>query len=125
MQPIGAVNEKIEGFFDICQARGLSGEHGVLIPAANVDQLMLRDEVLAAAAEGTFRVFAVRTVDDAIELLTGMPAGLPQDEGVSAQLTLNGRVAARLRDLAALRREQPRPGQVKRIAQARAKRNAH
>ena len=125
VQPIGAVNEKIEGFFDICQARGLSGEHGVLIPAANVDQLMLRDEVLAAAAEGTFRVFAVRTVDDAIELLTGMPAGLPQDEGVSAQLTLNGRVAARLRDLAALRREQPRPGQVKRIAQARAKRNAH
>ncbi|MFA5914489.1 MAG: AAA family ATPase [Burkholderiales bacterium] len=125
VQPIGAVNEKIEGFFDICKARGLSGEHGVLIPAANVDQLMLRDEVLAAAAEGTFRVFAVRTVDDAIELLTGMPAGLPQDEGVSAQLTLNGRVAARLRDLAALRREQPRPGQVKRIAQARAKRNAH
>ena len=84
VQPIGAVNEKIEGFFDICQARGLSGEQGVLIPAANVDQLMLRDEVVAAAADGKFRVYAVRTVDEAIELLTGMPAGLPQ-EPVSAR----------------------------------------
>jgi predicted ATP-dependent protease len=125
VQPIGAVNEKIEGFFDICQARGLSGEQGVLIPAANVDQLMLRDEVVAAAADGKFRVYAVRNVDEAIELLTGMAAGLPQDAGIGAQLTLNGRVAARLRDLAALRREQPRPGQVKRIAQPRTKRNTH
>jgi predicted ATP-dependent protease len=125
VQPIGAVNEKIEGFFDICEARGLNGEHGVLIPAANVDQLMLRDEVVAAAADRKFRVFAVHTVDEAIELLTGMRAGLPQDAGITAQFTVNGRVAARLRDLAALRREQPRPGQIKRIAQSRAKRNAH
>ncbi|TAK66303.1 MAG: ATP-binding protein [Betaproteobacteria bacterium] len=124
VQPIGAVNEKIEGFFDICQARGLSGEHGVLIPAANVDQLMLRDEVVAAAAEGKFRVYAVRTVDEAIELLTGLPAGLPEDAGGGVPPSLNGRVAARLRDLAALHREQPRPGQVRRIARARGKRNA-
>ncbi|MBE0622705.1 MAG: AAA family ATPase [Burkholderiales bacterium] len=125
VQPIGAVNEKIEGFFDICQARGLTGEQGVLIPAANVDQLMLRDEVVAAAADGKFRVFAVRSVDEAIELLTGLPAGLPQDANVGAQSTLNGRVAARLRDLAALRREQPRPGQIKRVARSRAKHDAH
>ncbi len=125
VQPIGAVNEKIEGFFDICQARGLNGEQGVLIPAANVDQLMLRDEVVAAAAAGKFHVLAVRTADEAIELLTGIPAGLPQDAGAEAQLTLNGRVAARLRDLAALRREQPRPGQIKRVARVHAKRNAH
>jgi len=125
VQPIGGVNEKIEGFFDICQARGLSGEQGVLIPAANVDQLMLRDEVVAAAADGKFHVYAVRTVDEAIELLTGMPAGLPHDADAGAQLTLNGRVAARLRDLAALRREQPRPGQIKRIARSRTKRDAH
>ncbi len=126
VQPIGAVNEKIEGFFDICQARGLSGEHGVLIPATNVDQLMLRDEVLAAAAAGKFRVYAVRTVDEAIELLTGVPAGLPEDATSGQQSTVNGRVAARLRDLAALRREHPRPGQViRRIAQARGKHNAH
>ena len=125
VQPIGAVNEKIEGFFDICQARGLSGEHGVLIPAANVDHLMLRDDVLAAAAAGKFHVYAVRTADEAIELLTGMAAGQPQDAGIGAQLTLNGRVAARLRDLAALRREQPRPGQIKRAAPSHPKRNAH
>jgi predicted ATP-dependent protease len=125
VQPIGAVNDKIEGFFDICQARGLDREQGVLIPAANVDQLMLRDEVLAAAADGKFHVYAVRTVDEAIELLTGIPAGLPQDADAGAQLTLNGRVAARLRDLAALRREQPRPGQIRRLARSRTKRNAH
>ena len=125
VQPIGAVNEKIEGFFDICQARGLNGEQGVLIPATNVDHLMLRDEVVAAAADGKFHIYAVRTVDEAIELLTGMPAGLPHDADAGALRTLNGRVAARLRDLAALRREQPRPGQVKRIARSRAKRDAH
>jgi len=125
VQPIGAVNEKIEGFFDICQARGLNGEHGVLIPAANVDHLMLRDDVVAAAAAGKFRVFAVRTADEAIELLTGVPAGLPQDTGVGTQATLNGRVAARLRELAALHREQPRTGQVKRIARVRGRRNVH
>jgi hypothetical protein len=86
---------------------------------------MLRDDVLAAAAAGKFQVYAVRTADEAIELLTGMPAGLPQDAGVGAQVTLNGRVAARLRDLAALRREQPRPGHIKRAAPSRPKHNAH
>jgi predicted ATP-dependent protease len=125
VQPIGAVNEKIEGFFDICRARGLDGKQGVLIPAANVDQLMLRDEVVAAAAAGKFHVYSVRTADEAIELLTGLPAGQPQDADAGAQTTLNGRVAARLRDLAALRREQPRPGQIKRIARSPAKRHAH
>ena len=125
VQPIGAVNEKIEGFFDICLARGLTGDQGVLIPAANVDHLMLRDEVIAAAAEGKFRIFAVRNVDEAIELLTGVPAGSPLDADTGARFSLNGRVAARLRDLAALRREQPRPGQIKRVARVRAKRNAH
>jgi lon-related putative ATP-dependent protease len=126
VQPIGAVNEKIEGFFEICQARGLNGEHGVLIPASNVDQLMLRDEVVAAAAEGKFHVYAVRTVDEAIELLTGVPAGVPEDADAGPQPTLNGRVAARLRALAALRREQPRPGQVmKRTVRTRSKHNAH
>jgi lon-related putative ATP-dependent protease len=123
VQPIGAVNEKIEGFFDICKARGLSGEHSVLIPAANVDQLMLRDEVVAAAAEGKFHVYAVRTADEAIELLTGVPAGLPED-ATSGAASLNGRVAARLRQLAALRREQPRPGQIRRIPRTRGKHNA-
>ena len=123
VQPIGAVNEKIEGFFDICMARGLSGGQGVLIPAANVDQLMLRDEVVAAAAAGKFHVYAVRTVDEAIELLTRVPAGLPEDAGGAAPHSVNGRVAARLRELAALRRQLPRPGQIKRVPRAHGKHN--
>jgi lon-related putative ATP-dependent protease len=74
VQPIGGVNEKIEGFFDTCAARGLDGTQGVVIPATNVPHLMLRDDVIAAARDGRFAVYAVTTVDEAIELLTGLPA---------------------------------------------------
>ena len=74
VQAIGGVNEKIEGFFDICRARGLTGEQGVVIPAANVQHLMLRHDVVEAVAEGRFH--STRShVDEALELLTGMPAG--------------------------------------------------
>jgi predicted ATP-dependent protease len=73
IQAIGAVNEKIEGFFDLCRARGLNGQ-GVLIPEANVKNLMLREDVVAAVEQGIFAVYAVRTVDEGIELLTGVPA---------------------------------------------------
>jgi lon-related putative ATP-dependent protease len=104
VQAIGAVNEKVEGFFDICRARGLNGTHGVIIPAANVPHLMLRDDVVAAAAEGKFHVYAVRTVDQAIELLTGMSAGTPEFASDAPANTVNGRVAQRLRELAAIRR---------------------
>ena len=72
VQPVGGINEKIEGFFDICVARGLTGRQGVLIPAENVCHLMLREDVVAAAAAGQFAVWAVRTVDEAMELLTGL-----------------------------------------------------
>jgi lon-related putative ATP-dependent protease len=75
IQPIGGVNEKIEGFFDICRLRGLSGEQGVIIPAANVRHLMLREDVRQAVSAGQFAVYAVDTVDDGIELLTGVAAG--------------------------------------------------
>ena len=75
VQAIGAVNEKIEGFFDICRGRDLTGAQGVLIPASNVEHLMLRNDVVEAAASGTFRIYAVSTVDEAVTLLTGMPAG--------------------------------------------------
>jgi len=71
VQAIGAVNEKIEGFFEICAARGLDGRQGVLIPASNVRHLMLRDEVVQAVREGRFAVHAVASVDEAIRLLTG------------------------------------------------------
>ncbi len=110
VQAIGAVNEKIEGFFDICSARGLSGGQGVLIPAANAQDLMLRSDVVAAVAEGRFHVYPVSHVDQAIELLTGMPAGEPDAAGGFPPATVNGRVARRLRDLSALRQQQQAAG---------------
>ena len=103
VQAIGAVNEKIEGFFDICYSRGLTGEQGVLIPATNVEHLMLRNDVVAAAAAGKFRIYPVATVDEAITLLTGMPAGEPGVTAADTDNTINGRVARRLHQLTALR----------------------
>lgn len=103
VQAIGAVNEKIEGFFDICQARGLNGEQGVLIPAANVKHLMLRQDVVSACADGKFAIYAVRNIDEAIELLTGVPAGEPNDEGMVPEGTVNFMVAAQLVELSTLR----------------------
>lgn len=99
-QAIGAVNEKIEGFFDICTARGLTGEQGVIIPAANVKHLMLRQDVIAAAAAGRFHIYAVNTVDQAIALLTGLPAGEADAQGTYPEGSLNGKVASRLSELA-------------------------
>ena len=102
VQAIGGVNEKIEGFFDVCSARGLTGEQGVVIPLANVAHLMLREAVVEAVAAERFHVWAVSHVDEAIERLMGMPAG---EVGAPAtEPSVNGRVAARLRDYAALRR---------------------
>ncbi len=75
VQPVGGVNDKIEGFFDVCRARGLTGEQGVLIPSTNVKHLMLREDVVQEAAEGRFHVWAVDTIDQAIEIATGLPAG--------------------------------------------------
>ena len=106
VQAIGAVNEKIEGFFDICAARGLTGEQGVIIPAANLEHLMLRDDVVAAAAAGRFHVYAVRQIDEAIELLTGVAAGAAELGSDLPQDTVNGRVASRLKAFASARREQ-------------------
>jgi predicted ATP-dependent protease len=106
VQAVGAINEKIEGFFDLCAARGLDGTHGVIIPAANVQHLMLRDDVVAAAAAGRFCVYAVETIDEAIELLTGAVAGRSEPPWESG--SLNGRIARRLDEYAALRRGEPR-----------------
>ncbi|MBI3433028.1 MAG: AAA family ATPase [Hydrogenophilales bacterium] len=104
VQAIGAVNEKIEGYFDICSKRGLSGRQGVLIPASNVAHLMLRRDVVDAAAAGRFHVYAVETVDEALELLTGIPVGTPAADGTQPAGSLNQRVAQRLKHLAGLRR---------------------
>ncbi len=105
VQAIGAVNEKIEGFFNLCNARGLSGKQGVLIPAANVKDLMLRREVVEAVTAGRFHIHAVEDVDQAIELLTGVVAGRPDEEGVVPQGSVNDLVALRLVELSLTRKE--------------------
>lgn len=112
IQAIGGVNEKVEGFFDLCRARGLDGSHGVLIPAANVQHLVLREDVVEAVRAGLFAVYPVRTVDEGIALLTGVPAGEADARGVWPEGTVNRQVADRLRAFAAARRRHPLQGRV-------------
>jgi predicted ATP-dependent protease len=100
MQAIGGVNEKIEGFFDICKARELNGEQGVLIPAANVKHLMLRQDVIDAVTAGKFHVYPVSHVDEGIEILTNIPAGKVDEQGNYSPETINGKVQVRLAKLA-------------------------
>ena len=104
VQPIGGVNEKVEGFFEVCAARGLTGEQGVLVPAANVKHLMLSDEVREAVAAGRFHLWAVDHIDQGIEVLTGIAAGDRDADGGYPEGTINRRVADRLADLAEKRR---------------------
>jgi lon-related putative ATP-dependent protease len=104
VQAIGGVNEKIEGFFDVCQARGLTGDQGVLIPAANIKHLMLRQEVIDAVRDGKFHIYPVTTIDEGIELLTGMPAGERGADGLFPEGTINRQVEIRLITLAELAR---------------------
>ena len=99
------MNEKIEGFFATCRARGLTGDQGVLIPAANVRHLMLREDVVAAVRAGQFHVYPVTTVDEGIQLLTGLTAGERETDGEFPSNTINGRVAARLREMSQSYRE--------------------
>jgi len=105
VQAVGGVDEKIEGFFDLCTARGLDGSHAVLVPEANTRQLMLRDDVVQAVREGRFAVHAASHVDAALALLTGLPAGDPARPDPA---TANGRIAHRLESYSALRRGEPR-----------------
>ncbi|MGE0093352.1 MAG: Lon protease family protein [Alphaproteobacteria bacterium] len=104
VQAIGGVNEKIEGFFDLCKVRGLTGQQGVMIPATNVAHLMLREDIVAAAKKGEFRVFPIGTIDQGIEVLTGVPAGAQGKNGRYPANTINGRVQARLNAFAAAAR---------------------
>ncbi len=100
IQAIGGVNEKIEGFFDVCTRRGLTGEQGVLIPASNVTHLMLRDDVVEAARDGKFHIYPVATIDQGIALLTGIEAGIADDKGEFPLGSVNRAVAKRLKDFA-------------------------
>jgi ATP-dependent Lon protease len=100
IQPIGGVNQKIEGFFDVCRSRGLTGKQGVMIPHQNVGDLMLRKDVVEAAAAGKFHIYPVQTIDQGAEILTGVPAGEKTKEGTYPQGTINYLVDRKLSELA-------------------------
>jgi len=100
VQPIGGVNQKIEGFYDVCKLKGLTGKQGVLIPAENVEDLMLRDEVIHAVAEGRFHIYPVSTIEQGIEILTGVCAGKRTAGGKFQADTIFSRVDARLLTMA-------------------------
>jgi predicted ATP-dependent protease len=97
IQAIGGVNQKIEGFFDVCEEKGLSGQQGVLIPTANVNNLMLKKEVIAAVKKGDFHIYQVSTVEEGIEILTGVPAGKKDKAGNYKQGTVFGKVQEKLK----------------------------
>jgi len=99
IQAIGGVNHKIEGFFDICCRRGLSGHQGVIVPRANVQHLMLRRPVVEAVQAGTFHIWGIDHVDQGIEILTGLPAGEQQEDGTWMPDSINERVQNRLHEL--------------------------
>jgi lon-related putative ATP-dependent protease len=96
VQPIGGVNYKIEGFYAVCKAKGLTGEQGVMIPRSNERHLMLGDEVVEAVRNGQFHIWSVSTIDEGIEILTGLPAGVRQGDGTFPEGTINARVEKRL-----------------------------
>ncbi|MDZ7392792.1 MAG: ATP-dependent protease, partial [candidate division KSB1 bacterium] len=100
IQPIGGVNEKIEGFFRVCKVRGLTGRQGVIIPRRNVQDLALHKEVVEAVKKGKFHIYPVDTIDQGITILTGVPAGERGPDGRFPEGTVNARVDARLRELA-------------------------
>ncbi len=106
VQAIGGVNEKIEGFFEVCKAKGLTGKQGVLIPESNVQNLMLKEEVVDAVKAGKFQVYSVKTIDEGIEVLTGKKAGTRQPDGSYEEDTINYLVNKRLREMADTLREE-------------------
>ncbi|MFQ6673682.1 MAG: AAA family ATPase [Fidelibacterota bacterium] len=100
VQAIGGVNQKIEGFFDVCKVKGLTGNQGAIVPESNVKNLMLREDVVEAVKSKSFHIWAVKTVDEGIEILTGVPAGQRESDGGFPENTVNHRVDKRLREFA-------------------------
>jgi Predicted ATP-dependent protease len=100
VQAIGGVNEKLEGFFEVCKAKGLDGTQGALIPASNVQNLMLKEEIVQAAKEGKFTIYPIKTIDEGIEVLTGVPAGERNGDGSYPEGTVNHLVNKRLSEIA-------------------------
>jgi len=105
VQAIGGANHKIEGFYDVCRVLGLNGEQGVIVPADNVQHLMLREDVVEAVRQGRFHIYAISNVDQGIEVLTGRPAGERAPDGHYPEGSVNAAVEARLRELAEAVRE--------------------
>jgi lon-related putative ATP-dependent protease len=105
IQPIGGVTRKIEGFFDICEHKGLTGKQGVMIPEKNVNNLMLRRDVVEAVKKGKFHIYPVTTVEEGIEILTGMEAGEIQEDGTYPEGTLYQKVDDKLREMAEMEKE--------------------
>ena len=99
VQPIGGVNEKIEGFFAVCKISGLNGEHGVIIPRKNLKHMMVNKDVTEAVQDGKFNIYTIDNIEDGIEILTGMPAGELQPDGNYPEGTLNFLVSKRLEEL--------------------------
>jgi predicted ATP-dependent protease len=100
IQPIGGVNEKIEGFYAVCEAKGLTGQQGVMIPESNVPNLMLKEEVVEAVQQGQFNIWAVQTIDEGIEVLTGVKAGSRLADGAFAAGSVHDLVNRRLEEMA-------------------------
>ena len=113
VQAIGGVNEKIEGFFEVCKAKGLTGEQAVMIPDSNVQNLMLKEEVVEAVKEGKFNIYSVKTIDEGIEVLTGTKAGERRADGTYEEGTVNYLVDKQLRDMAEKLKEYPTSMQIK------------
>ncbi|MBW2056424.1 MAG: AAA family ATPase [Deltaproteobacteria bacterium] len=113
IQPIGGVNEKIEGFFDVCRIRGLTGKQGAIIPDRNVKDLMLRKDVVEAVRAGQFHIYPVRSIDEGMEILTGVAAGAPVPKGGYTPGSANDLIDRRLRDLAEKMRDFGRPRKSK------------
>jgi len=110
VQAIGGVNEKIEGYFDICKERGLNGDQGVLIPSANVKHLMLNQEVRDAVADGKFNIYSIEEIDQGIELLTGIPMGNADQDGNYPNDTISGKVQDRIEKLTKIKDSQGEDG---------------
>ena len=100
IQPIGGINEKVEGFFDVCKARGLTGTQGIIMPHQNVQNLMLKAEVVEAVKKGKFHLYPVASIDDGIEILTGVKAGDPKPDGGYEEGTVHDLVDQELQRLA-------------------------
>jgi len=112
VQAVGGVNEKIEGYFRLCQARGLNGEHAVIIPTANKRNLMLKQEVIDAVAAGKFAVYAVSCVDETLELLTGEPAGALDKDGLYSEGSINCKAISRLKEISDMALEEDKEEEV-------------